>query len=171
MLYDDTKITKMRQWMKAVADEFRETRATHGDDFVRQGVEFIVAIAGDLERDGMLTTSALGRMAKLGLAVLCCDILQEGKTMSCPTCEHTMQNLGLAQSGAKAFWCPRCGTLKLETPGDEPLSSGHADTEVPSLVHRIHNAVLLPCEAGVIVPLQMWRDIDEAAGLWKQKGA
>jgi len=35
--------------------------------------------------------------------------------MACPTCDHTMQNLGV-DSGVdkhkKIFWCPRCGTIK-----------------------------------------------------------
>lgn len=35
--------------------------------------------------------------------------------MSCPTCQHTMQNLGV--EGRRIFWCPRCGTLK-EFSGD-----------------------------------------------------
>ena len=35
--------------------------------------------------------------------------------MPCPLCNHTMQNLGLATSGSRTFWCPRCGTLKTES--------------------------------------------------------
>lgn len=34
--------------------------------------------------------------------------------MPCPTCNHTMHNLGLAESGKRTFWCPRCGTIKTE---------------------------------------------------------
>lgn len=34
--------------------------------------------------------------------------------MPCPLCNHTMQNLGVATSGSRTFWCPRCGTLKTE---------------------------------------------------------
>ncbi len=30
--------------------------------------------------------------------------------MACPTCDHTMQNLGV--NGQKIFWCNRCGTIK-----------------------------------------------------------
>jgi Zn-finger nucleic acid-binding protein len=30
--------------------------------------------------------------------------------MGCPTCQHTMQNLGVHEQ--RIFWCPRCGTLK-----------------------------------------------------------
>ncbi len=35
--------------------------------------------------------------------------------MSCPTCNHTMQNLGV--QGQRIFWCSRCGTLR-EYTGD-----------------------------------------------------
>jgi hypothetical protein len=34
--------------------------------------------------------------------------------MSCPTCGHTMSNLGLDQAHRRTFWCPRCGTIKTE---------------------------------------------------------
>jgi Zn-finger nucleic acid-binding protein len=30
--------------------------------------------------------------------------------MACPTCSHTMQNLGVESE--RVFWCPRCGTIK-----------------------------------------------------------
>jgi Zn-finger nucleic acid-binding protein len=30
--------------------------------------------------------------------------------MSCPVCDHTMQNLGTVDY--RLWWCPRCGTLK-----------------------------------------------------------
>lgn len=30
--------------------------------------------------------------------------------MSCPTCDHNMQQIGEAGSG---FWCPRCGTIQV----------------------------------------------------------
>ena len=33
--------------------------------------------------------------------------------MACPTCDHTMQNLGV--NGQKIFWCNRCGTIKTVT--------------------------------------------------------
>ena len=45
--------------------------------------------------------------------------------MACPTCSHTMQNLGLEMN--RAFWCPRCGTLSF---GD----GRHVET--PALVER-----------------------------------
>ncbi len=32
--------------------------------------------------------------------------------MACPTCSHTMQAV-VAERGI--FWCPRCGTLKMES--------------------------------------------------------
>lgn len=47
--------------------------------------------------------------------------------MSCPTCDHTMHNIGCClHSGLPFFWCPRCGTLK-------PCDSEAAE---PALVAR-----------------------------------
>ena len=37
--------------------------------------------------------------------------------MACPTCDHTMQNLGVENQ--KIFWCPRCGTLKTISPSGD----------------------------------------------------
>jgi predicted RNA-binding Zn-ribbon protein involved in translation (DUF1610 family) len=42
--------------------------------------------------------------------------------MSCPTCDAVMQNIsrGTLSSpgdGYRQFWCPRCGTLKIELVG------------------------------------------------------
>jgi hypothetical protein len=48
--------------------------------------------------------------------------------MSCPTCDHTMQNLGTW------FWCPRCGTIK-------PTAQGTTTYEAPRLVDRVRTAV------------------------------
>ena len=31
--------------------------------------------------------------------------------MACPTCDHTMHNVG-ENGGRTVFWCPRCGGLK-----------------------------------------------------------
>lgn len=42
--------------------------------------------------------------------------------MPCPTCNETMQNVGATDQ--RIFWCPRCGTLKLE-------SGDHEDVEQP----------------------------------------
>lgn len=33
--------------------------------------------------------------------------------MSCPTCSHTMQNLGIGVE-TRAFFCPRCGTIRVD---------------------------------------------------------
>jgi hypothetical protein len=35
--------------------------------------------------------------------------------MACPVCDYTMQNLGVPPG--RTFWCPRCGTLKIENSG------------------------------------------------------
>lgn len=33
--------------------------------------------------------------------------------MPCPTCDHTMTELGCRTTGSPFFVCPRCGTAKL----------------------------------------------------------
>lgn len=48
--------------------------------------------------------------------------------MACPVCDHTMQNLGV--EGRRVFWCPRCGTLKME-------HSDHVDLESPTWIRQI----------------------------------
>lgn len=32
--------------------------------------------------------------------------------MSCPTCDHTLHEMGCRTTGMPFFWCPRCGTMK-----------------------------------------------------------
>ena len=81
--------------------------------------------------------------------------------MACEVCDSTVQNLGLATSGARVFWCPRCGSLKTE-------SENFSETEKPSLVKRIEDLALIPTDDGILVTVPQWRDIDEACGLWKQ---
>lgn len=33
--------------------------------------------------------------------------------MACPTCDHTMQGILIDENAKRAFWCPRCGTLRI----------------------------------------------------------
>jgi tRNA(Ile2) C34 agmatinyltransferase TiaS len=49
----------------------------------------------------------------------------------CPTCSHTMQSLGVLDSGDRAFWCPRCGTIKRQF-------NKHEVNEATQLVSRCH---------------------------------
>ena len=52
--------------------------------------------------------------------------------MACPTCDHTMQIVGVMcqpYTGLGLFWCNRCGTLT------SPVVPG--ETAVPKLVSRI----------------------------------
>jgi hypothetical protein len=52
--------------------------------------------------------------------------------MACPTCDHTMQNIGVCHppyEKVPVFWCPRCGTLKANVVTGED--------EVPKLVGRV----------------------------------
>jgi len=46
--------------------------------------------------------------------------------MACPTCDHTMKNIG-HRSMYAIFWCPRCGTLK---------NNHDNQFEAPKLVER-----------------------------------
>lgn len=39
--------------------------------------------------------------------------------MACPVCDHKMQNLGVHEQ--RIFWCPRCGTLKMEDRGHRAI--------------------------------------------------
>lgn len=60
--------------------------------------------------------------------------------MACPTCDRTMQNLGLDQAGRRAFWCPTCGTLNTDTVGTftdgggNSMPHAHENFERPKLV-------------------------------------
>lgn len=68
--------------------------------------------------------------------------------MSCPTCDHTMQGIGVSAGGDHIFWCPRCGTLRRDNNG----KGGQAD-DVPSLPHRVKafiEAVAWPYENIVV---------------------
>lgn len=57
--------------------------------------------------------------------------------MPCPTCDHTMHNLGLA-GGRRASWCPRCGTLKVE-------DNAFTDVTVPRWVRLLTATHPEPC--------------------------
>lgn len=67
--------------------------------------------------------------------------------MPCPTCNHTMQNLGLDQAKRRSFWCPRCGTVKTEIQGtfSDGCGGSIAETrqehETPYLVKRVVDLV------------------------------
>lgn len=62
--------------------------------------------------------------------------------MGCPTCDHTMQNLGLDTAGRRSFWCSRCGTVKTEFDGTFTDDFGTqsrqtiSEHEAPFLVKR-----------------------------------
>lgn len=51
--------------------------------------------------------------------------------MPCPTCSHTMQNIGATD--ARVFWCARCGTLMTVH------ADGYIATTVPALVERVRD--------------------------------
>lgn len=57
--------------------------------------------------------------------------------MPCPTCGHTMQNLGLSEEPVetvrRVYWCPRCGTLREEI---NDAAACQTNDEAPKLVAR-----------------------------------
>lgn len=69
--------------------------------------------------------------------------------MPCPTCSHTMQNLGLDTAGRTTWWCARCGSLKTEI---HHLGKTFESNEAPKLVE---------CVRGFVRMLD-----DTAAGRW-----
>lgn len=52
--------------------------------------------------------------------------------MACPTCDHTMHNIGTNRSH-QVFWCPRCGTIRDRNPHS---TDEVRETAVPMLVQR-----------------------------------
>lgn len=70
--------------------------------------------------------------------------------MSCPTCDHTMQAIGVSGT---VFWCPRCGTI----------STGFAPIK-PFLVARIDMLEQLQYE---IVGTALREKLSE---LWQKEG-
>jgi Zn-finger nucleic acid-binding protein len=34
--------------------------------------------------------------------------------MACPSCDHTMNRVNHTQDLVPVFWCPRCGTIKVD---------------------------------------------------------
>lgn len=86
--------------------------------------------------------------------------------MACPTCDHTMHNLGIDGKGPvgmtrRVFWCPRCGTLR-----EEVSDSGAAAThdESPKLVGRCREfEEQVPHGAGVI---PLWRRLGIAEAIY-----
>jgi len=53
--------------------------------------------------------------------------------MSCPTCDHTMHNLGVTY-----YWCPRCGTIQ------QSLDFKPFNVNVPKLVGRCRQYECIP---------------------------
>jgi hypothetical protein len=58
--------------------------------------------------------------------------------MSCPTCDHTMESIGVTAEGLRYFWCPRCGTLRSKNGMAE---TGHDEITHPKLVDRCRGFV------------------------------
>lgn len=87
------------------------------------------------------------------------EIIEEaqGKTMSCPTCDHTMFYVG--GEAQKFHLCPRCGTLKVQVCQGDPMFY------VPQLVRRCQefdNYFMCQIEGGANAN-DVWQD-------WKRRG-
>lgn len=61
--------------------------------------------------------------------------------MPCPNCSHTLQNLVTERDNydivvRRVFWCPRCGTIRMEVFENGIGSANHTTDEAPKLVER-----------------------------------
>lgn len=85
--------------------------------------------------------------------------------MSCPTCGHTMQNMGGA-----FFWCPRCGTVKERWgPGTRTLEQAvevddAAALYVPDLVQRCRDF------ASLMHLIEAHETTRSIIGYWQSRG-
>ena len=80
--------------------------------------------------------------------------------MACPTCKHTMQNLGIDGAARRVFWCPRCGTLKTDDGNYVAISE-------TMLAHRVQEANLDVDGDHISINFTEWRGIDEACGTFR----
>ena len=64
--------------------------------------------------------------------------------MPCPTCTATMQSLGKVEAGFKYYYCPRCGTLKMD-------DNDYEQSEIPMLVKRTRKIVEMLADPGQLV--------------------
>ena len=91
--------------------------------------------------------------------------------MPCPTCDRTMQNLGIEDR--RVFWCPSCGTVKSIDPG------GFESISQPKLVARVKASADAGKGNATFEALRKettffamhnrtWEDVREACGLPKQ---
>ena len=85
--------------------------------------------------------------------------------MPCPTCSHTMQNLGLDSAGRRVFWCPRCGTLREEVSDNSSgIPAAQTNDEAPKLVPRCREfEETVPNGAGVI---PLWQRLGIAESIY-----
>lgn len=78
--------------------------------------------------------------------------------MPCPTCGHTMANLGIEEE--RKFYCTRCGTVKTEH------KDGFEDIQVPMLVGRVRSVHHKdPHLSAATSAKYLWRDALEAIGI------
>lgn len=73
--------------------------------------------------------------------------------MACPTCDHTMHSVGVTITERRVFWCPRCGTLRVEGFG----SFDEAPMLVPRCREFIERCVNVRAEDCGKVNLNVWK--------------
>jgi hypothetical protein len=56
----------------------------------------------------------------------------------CPNCDHTMQSLWTNPEDKSMFWCPRCGTLKVQWPHAWGRPH-HEEIEAPKLLQYVRS--------------------------------
>src|SRR4051812_6946684 len=63
--------------------------------------------------------------------------------MSCPTCEHTMQSVGMLDHGGSVYWCPRCGTIR------QLLSNKEKELDTEAVLPGMVRTLLSHCGPGI----------------------
>lgn len=97
--------------------------------------------------------------------------------MPCPTCNHTIQNVGIPDR--RVFWCPRCGTLTEEILldlGNKSDPQYRQVPETPKLVERVkaaddaqvtrwlENRGIVPMKGVRCIPFGHWQDVRRCIG-------
>lgn len=87
--------------------------------------------------------------------------------MPCDICNHTVQNVGA--EGQRIWWCPRCGSLRVERGGSH-------STEPPALVGRVRAVAgtarecVLDREPSFAIPRSAWLTLCESIAAGEHRG-
>jgi hypothetical protein len=89
--------------------------------------------------------------------------------MPCIVCKHTIKNVGVPYAGVplqRVFWCPRCWSLE-ELHGE--VSKFSEPTRLVEFVRAANDCARVQSgdgqTLGVLIPVNVWRDICEAVGV------